>query len=888
MKKTTPILLTALLFLIGGLKANAYLTSTEYTNALNTIVTGKSYTIYTVVNGTRWYLAADGSLTNNVANKVVFKIVEGNTGGVYEKGYVFQFGSTKTIGAIEHFYLRNDPNDTFYAENIKIWDKDDKGLWLSKVLLMDTTTGNYAIRATNGTSSHNFCDVYWDIEVSGEQVKIGGRTGVPKYIWRFGTTDGTPLVTSPLQLANDKVYTVRTSRGYMTLSNDLSEVVADNASADPSANADTKYRKWGIVNKDGLYYFYNKEVKKFWHASYSGYKTGGDYYVKTKLVSDRGTALEVLKDGDGNNEGSKIRFSPPGLGNAYVNIDNTNFKTGLLCWANSDDPGANGFTVEEVDGETLDIAEALDIFNGPATMFDETKVYHITAKRTAGNPLTVNAEGTALVGSGTGDYGNPTAKTEEKLFTISKRNGNYRLRNLRTGMYLSTSGSFTNIAGDIASVDFFDTDVAEYPYQFYVVQTGRGFNTQANQYVEVLDPTSNWYQAHDANQYKIAEVGDYQSYLPFTVSADYDHAHWYNLKRGIKYRYMGWEDREPYHLHDAVYPAEPSLYNDSEFDATPIVRASDAFQWAFVGNLHDGYQIINKHKGADYGLMVGEISDGASGGTSANTVLRTSSDRWNLHFSNNGYYADALNSFSFSKLGTNYYMNVNGADGDGWLQTWNSTSARNDGNSCTWIEAVPSPNVTLNNGGDGYYYATLCMPYDVTLSSGTTAYTIAGDEDLTDGRAHLTEVEGGVIPAGTPVILKGSSSTASLTYNCGNYSLDPLTTTKLTGTFKPTAVTGASDYFLGKDDAVGFYHWNKNELPANRAYLTSTNAASIKGFVFDFDDDATSINEEVRMMNEESEAVIYNLAGQRLNKARKGINIVKQGSAKANGKKVLF
>ena len=549
-----------------------------------------------------------------------------------------------------------------------------------------------------------------------------------------------------------------------------------------------------------------------------------------------------------------------------------------MCWANSNDPAANGFSVEEVDGETLDIAEALDIFNGPATMFDETKVYQITALRTAGYPLAVKPDGT-LVGTGSGDYGYTTANTEEKLFTISKRNGNYRLRNLRTGMYLSTSGSFTNISGDIASVDFFDTDEAEYPYQFYTVQTGRCFNTQTNQSVEVLDPTSNWYQTHAANQYKIAEVGNYEDYLPFTTSVDYANAHWYNLQKGIKYRYMGWEDREPYHLHDAVYPAVPSQYNDSEFDATPIVRASDAFQWAFIGNLHDGYQIINKYKGADYGLAVGETSAGAEGGTSANTVLRTNPDRWNLHFVNNDTYANANNSFSFSKLGTNYYMNVNGAGGDGWLQTWNSASARNDGNSCTWIEAVPDVEVTLNNGGDGFYYATLCMPYEVTVS-GAAAYTIAGDENLADGSAHLTEVEGGVVPAGTPVVLKGSSNTASLTYNCGNYSLAPLTSTKLTGTFKPTAVTGASDYFLGKDDAVGFYHWNKNELPANRAYLTAANApALVKGFVFDFEGDATSIHNSQFIIHNE-EGAIFNLAGQRISKMQKGVNII-------NGKKVM-
>ena len=41
-------------------------------------------------------------------------------------------------------------------------------------------------------------------------------------------------------------------------------------------------------------------------------------------------------------------------------------------------------------------------------------------------------------------------------------------------------------------------------------------------------------------------------------------------------------------------------------------------------------------------------------------------------------------------------------------------------------------------------------------------------------------------------------------------------------------------------------------------------------------------------LGETEEGAIYNLAGQRIAKAQKGINIVKQGSAKANGKKVLI
>lgn len=86
---------------------------------------------------------------------------------------------------------------------------------------------------------------------------------------------------------------------------------------------------------------------------------------------------------------------------------------------------------------------------------------------------------------------------------------------------------------------------------------------------------------------------------------------------------------------------------------------------------------------------------------------------------------------------------------------------------------------------------------------------------------------------------------------------------------------------------VGFYKANGQMVAKNRAYIRiDTNiwggsSNNIKEFITlpGFEDDATGIKEEIRMKSEES--AIYNVAGQRINKLQKGINIV-------NGKKVLF
>ena len=69
-------------------------------------------------------------------------------------------------------------------------------------------------------------------------------------------------------------------------------------------------------------------------------------------------------------------------------------------------------------------------------------------------------------------------------------------------------------------------------------------------------------------------------------------------------------------------------------------------------------------------------------------------------------------------------------------------------------------------------------------------------------------------------------------------------------------------------------------LKAFRGYITVAGGAGVKALDFNFDDDATGI-EGLTPALSDGKGAIYNIAGQRLNKAQKGINII-------NGHKVLF
>ncbi len=217
-----------------------------------------------------------------------------------------------------------------------------------------------------------------------------------------------------------------------------------------------------------------------------------------------------------------------------------------------------------------------------------------------------------------------------------------------------------------------------------------------------------------------------------------------------------------------------------------------------------------------------------------------------------------------------YYTVYNGE-----VSAWTS-----DTPDANWkFEVAESVTITLNDGGDGYYYATACLPYDVTLST-ACAYTLT----LNGAKNGLTMSDAmSVVPAGTPIFLRHTEGTvvATIASNAA-YVTSPLTTTALTGTYLDKPVTTKTDYFLGKaNDKVGFYLWDGTTLKANRAYLEASklNNSGVKGFALDFEDDATSI-QTIDNGQQTTEGAIYNVAGQRMNKMQKGINII-------NGKKIL-
>lgn len=173
-------------------------------------------------------------------------------------------------------------------------------------------------------------------------------------------------------------------------------------------------------------------------------------------------------------------------------------------------------------------------------------------------------------------------------------------------------------------------------------------------------------------------------------------------------------------------------------------------------------------------------------------------------------------------------------------------------------------------------YATFVAPFDVEIPSGVTAYTV--DDVASNGSTlKITEVTSGTIEKNTPVVLY-SESTVNETFYGKTVDGTP-TEGLLTGVYERTAVPNGSYVLQNNGGKVGFYLVDTSKatpsVNANRAYLTIDRGA-VKAFFFG-EDTATAIQ---GVFDGAESGEVYDIAGRKLGKLQKGVNIV-------NGKKVL-
>lgn len=190
---------------------------------------------------------------------------------------------------------------------------------------------------------------------------------------------------------------------------------------------------------------------------------------------------------------------------------------------------------------------------------------------------------------------------------------------------------------------------------------------------------------------------------------------------------------------------------------------------------------------------------------------------------------------------------------------------------------------------DSDKWGTRIFPFAVAeIPDGLEAYTITG----TSGDAIVKSGALATIPANTPVLLKASKNVNETLKGYGTAKQDSYTEGYLTGVYttddieasvEPTASEpGEYRYVLQTQSEVQAFYKVTSAFTATeyRCYLSvpqpATGGGEIKAFYLDLNDETAVSSVKA---DELHGATIYNLAGQRVSKAQKGVYII-------NGKKV--
>ena len=284
-----------------------------------------------------------------------------------------------------------------------------------------------------------------------------------------------------------------------------------------------------------------------------------------------------------------------------------------------------------------------------------------------------------------------------------------------------------------------------------------------------------------------------------------------------------------------------------------VGEIADSIQWNLGGNASNGYTFYPK------GSTTTWLYCTTTAASSSNNNMRVGTGDRKVFKMENSYLLTKDNY-------TDRYVSIyNGSDWRGYTST--STTAP------TTLAFYKKLAAKLN--GNGYATFSATVPVDFSDDSEFSAWVI---KSIT-GTAITFEKVTGSVPANTGVLLKGTAG--ETVYPTATASGTAPETNLLTAV--ATATTVDANAYYGLSGAT-FVKVNEGKVPAGKALLPKSvvEGSGVKAFTFVFEDDATAIKDLNDLKDSKNlNDVIYNLAGQRMNKMQKGINIV-------NGKKIMY
>ena len=352
-----------------------------------------------------------------------------------------------------------------------------------------------------------------------------------------------------------------------------------------------------------------------------------------------------------------------------------------------------------------------------------------------------------------------------------------------------------------------------------------------------------------------------------------------------------------------------SSYTPSEYGTLKVIASADGYDSSektlSVSCLYTIYYAGRDYSTAttadafaEFGEAASVTWDGWASGLTSNLLTNTVSDDQHMNIQNSNT-INLVNGWGLVRYDKSYSYRVryakegdfiaikyntskgNDASANSYSTTYCETGTGAQGNLVTiYIDAAgavqqiyhysasrTSVSKTVTAAG----YATYCSPYPLNFEgTGLTAY-IAQKNGETIKFTPVNQV-----PANTGVLLKGDEGSYNIPVIASAATVDNV----LVGVTVDTSIEADNFVLMNGTKGVGFYKTkNAFTVGANTAYLPAS-VAEGRTFI-GFDDDAQTtgiqaVNSEKITMN----GAIYNLNGQRVEKATKGLYIV-------NGKKTV-
>lgn len=249
------------------------------------------------------------------------------------------------------------------------------------------------------------------------------------------------------------------------------------------------------------------------------------------------------------------------------------------------------------------------------------------------------------------------------------------------------------------------------------------------------------------------------------------------------------------------------------------------------------------------------------------------------------YYAFENNNNIFQSGGSTFTstdINLTGLScGEHTIEVWFNCGSKFDSNNGKNYKATFTITNTYTRSVISGNFGTICLPFAATVT-GATVFEITSKVMDTNDNTKLASINLESVDelvAGRAYIFKATGSEFTATYT-GTYTA-ALTGEAMVGNLGSSAITvPQGNYVVGGDNKIHKVTGDAVTCGQNKSYIDLskvTTATSRTANFINFEDETTGIE---NVQAEKSQNVVYNLQGQRVNNAQKGLVIV-------GGKKML-